>query len=317
MIFKNEDRPDVAIGIDRTVLGGDAVFLAFRIFHPFSVETDGGKLHLAKVVRGTGKKNRAAGSALDGTRVIRQDVSFAVDLFEDRAWFTDSDVKKHGGAEKAVVAGAVSSAFGVIKLIEKEASDTIFTDARYAAAKKSDSSAPFDGLNQAARAVKMYGVPMLVCSETWLGNFLKIEGVAKTLTDLYGRGFIKEVIGAVPEAMKSLGITFGVKGILVGDDAFWDITGKEDAAAVIGLRREGETDALMSAMMQPSYGIAPTFIPFDGATTEKPFKVDTSWDTDKKRNVVDAECECDLKEVNAEGCVLVKLPEVNVSAPTT
>lgn len=307
MIFKNEERADIAVGIDRNVLGGDAKFIALRIFRPFPVTTDGGKLHLAQVVRGTGSKNRTAGTALAGTRVEKKDVSFSCDSYEDRAWFTDSDVKKFGGAETAILAGANTASYGVVKLIENDAAAIIFTDARYAAALTTDTEAPFDGINKAAISVKMYGTPYLVCSETWLANFVKIKNVAQILTDLYGRGFIKEVLGAVPEAMKSLGISFGVKGIIVGDDAFWYLDGKTDAAAVIGMR-ESAADPLVSAMSEPVYGIAPVFIPFDGATIDKPFKIDTAWDTDKKRNVVDAECECDLNEVNSAGCVLVKTP---------
>lgn len=307
MAFKHEKRNDVAVGLSRKTLGGVAKLLASIIFPIFRVSEVGGKLSVAQQILGTGTKNRTAGDSLTGTRITTKEIDYSCDKYEDRARLSEREVKLLGGEQNAINSGARTASYGVMKQIEAEAAATVFTTARYSAAYTSTTAAPFKGIADAAKAVKRFGEPHLFCSESWLANFVAIPAVATTLKDLLGQGVIASLLGYEEKIMAAVGIVFGVKAIHVGDDDFWNISGKTDAAVVIAIRPEIVNDVISGVKMQPCYGFAPEFLPEDG-TEDAPFSIDTDWDSAAKDNLVDASQEIDVKELNADGAVLIKLP---------
>ena len=306
-MLKNEKRADIARGISRKVLGGAVRFIVPNIFYMFPVREIGSKFSCAKVILGEAVKNRSAGASLTGTRIEMKDVDYNCDAFEDRARLTEKEIVQYGSEDIAIESGAKTASYGVMKKVEAEGIAILFTSARYAAAYTSTAAAPLLGINNAANAVKRYGTPYLVCSESWLASFVSIPAIATLLKDLYGNNAIMGILGGEEKIMAAAGITFGVKGILVGDDNFWQVSGMTNAAAVVALRPEIANDVITGVKSMPCYGFAPTFLPTD-ATLDNPFAVETGYDADSKDNLVDATQNVDLNEINAEGCVLVKLP---------
>lgn len=312
-IVRNEARPDLAAGLSRKALAGAATFLAPILFPTFRVAERGGTIACAQVVRGTAVKNRSSGVALTGTRVAPVDVTYSVNKYEGRDLLDDSDVKDAGGEESALAAAAKFAGYDAIKLYEQDAAATIFTATRYAAATSIVAATPFDALNAAAIAVKDYGRPTLVCSETWLNNFVKISAVSKVLKDLFGHGWFREIhdLGNVNRA---LGAAFGVDGVVIGDNNFWAVAGGSgggaydytDAAAVVAIRDVGG-DPRGTAKKLPTYGFAPTFLPENGSLDE-PFEVETAYLPTVRQSAVTAVLHAVPKEINASGAVLVKLP---------
>lgn len=312
-IAKNESRPDLAAGLSQKALAGAATFLAPILFPAFRVAERGGTIACAQVVRGTAVKNRTSGTALTGTRVAPVDVSYSVAKYEGRDLLDDSDVKDAGGEENAIAAAARFAGYDAIKLYEKDAAATVFTSTRYAAATSIVAATPFDALNKAALSVKNYGKPTLVCSESWLNSFVKIAAVSTVLKDLFGHGWFKE-IHDLGNVNKALGAAFGVDGVIIGDDAFWAVSGGSggdaynytDAAAVVALRDVGG-DPRGTAKKIPTYGFAPTFLP-DGGSLDEPFDVETAYLPDVRQSAVTAVLHAVPKEINAAGAALVKLP---------
>ena len=307
MRFNSEKRADIAVSIEAQALAGASKFVAKYIFPQFSVTEAGGTISFAKVNKGTGSKNRENGKALNGSYVSPVQISYTVAMYEDRARLTDKDVAGYANDDAAIISGAMSAAYGVIAKVEKDAADTVFTTERYSAALAITADDPFGAMMNAATAVKRFGTPTLVCSESWLAKFVAIEGVRKVLSDLYGHQIIRDVINAIPEAVKACGAVFGVQKIIIGDDSFWSVAEKTDAAAVIGIREELGNDPRTMAKTFPAFGVAPTLIP-DGGDLSHPLEVETGYDPSTKDNLVDCQLGTAITVINADGAVLVKLP---------
>lgn len=315
-----ESRPDLAVGIEANVLGGAAKMIAPRLFPRFRVAERGGQIAVAVSSTGTGVKNRTQGNALTGGRNTSADITYAVDKFEARTKLDERDAKDHGGVEPAVAAAARVSAYAALKLHEDAAAALLFSATRYAAATSIVAATPFDAIARAAQAVKRYGRPKLVCSETWLADFVKIETVAKYLLELYGHGVIAGVVAGLPDALKAAGAAFGVTEILVGDDDFWAVSGGTgasaydytDAAAVVALRDdEMKSDVVSTIKSLPTYGFEPVFLPEADSTLDFPFEIETTYLPDTKDSAVDATLYAVPKEANAGAAKLVKLPAAN------
>lgn len=307
MKFNSEKRPDIAVSIAPKTLAGAARFIAPIVFPQFSVTEAGGTISFAKVNKGKGEKDRAAGTALQGSQITPVAVSYNTAMYEDRARLTDKDVCGYANDDAAILSGAMSAAYGVISKVEEDAAAAIFTSTRYSAAKAITTDDPFGGMMEAATTVKHYGTPTLVCSEFWLAKFVSIPEVRKVLVEIYGHQIVRDVINAVPEAIKACGAVFGVQQILIGDNAFWSVEGMTDAAAVVGIREELGNDPRTMAKTFPAFGVTPTLIP-TGGDVAHPLEIETGYDPNTKDNLVDAQLGCAITVINAAGAVLVKLP---------
>lgn len=313
-----ESRPDLAVGIEAKVLGGAAKMLAPRLFPRFRVAERGGTIAAAKLNYGSGGvKNRAQGAALSGVRDPSKDVTYAVARYEGRTLLDDRDVKDHGGVEPAVASAARTSCYDALKLHEADAAALLFNATNYAAAASIVADTPFDAIARAAQAVKRYGTPKLVCSESWLADFVKIPSVAKYLLELYGHGIIGGIVAGLPDALKSAGVAFGVKELIIGDDDFWRISGTTggtpydytDAAAVVALRdEEMKVDVIATAKALPCFGFEPVFLPEKDSTLDFPFEVETTYLSETKDSAVDAALYAAPIVINAAALKLVKLP---------
>lgn len=318
-IIPTENRPDLAVGLTRSTLPGVAQFIAPKLFPAFRVAEKGGKISCAQRVVATGTKNREAGSALTSQRVANFDVEYATDTYEGSAYLTDRDIKDHGGIDPAINAAKIAAAYAAVKLYEKDAAALVFSSARYTAATTIDADAPFDAFAGAALAVKHYGEPVLVASETWLRNFVKLPKVVETLRALYGDGWFK-YIADLSNVNDAIGQAFGVKRVLIGDDDFWAVAGGSgasaydysNAAAVVALRpNEMAAGVVQTVKAVPCYGFAPTFLPESSAGLDEPFSVSTVFRDATRDNAVDVTLDAVPKEINAAAAKLVKLPAAN------
>lgn len=318
IIFKNESRPDIAAGLTKTIMTGSARLIGHMIFPPVAVKEKASTLTFAKRNSGTATKNRAAGVTLTGTHNAQKSVAYVCDKYEDRAFVRTEDIIEFGGEQAAMNSTALVSGFAVAKETEKDSAALVINATTYAGALEININAPFAALTTAAVAVKRYGTPVLVCSEYWLNELVASPIVAQSLLKLYGGKIIQEVVTGMPEAMKALGSVLGVADVLVGDNDFWKVESYEDAAAVVAIRPEvKDMNAMAVLKSMPSFGCQPTFIPYEDASADKPFEVETAYDTGAKSNVVDVTAHTKSLIINGEGAQVVKLPATGLVTVTT
>lgn len=319
-MFKNESRPDIAVGLVRKTLSGAVRFVSHVLFPPAPVAERGGTISCAQNLTATGVTNRSAGTSLSGTHNAHVDISYTCAKHEARAYVDDTDIKNHKGEEPAIAATAKVAAYGAIKKYEDVSAALLINATNYAAALPININAPFAALATAAVSVKKFGAPYLVCSEYWINEFVSSPIVSAHLIKLYGDRIIQDVQTGIESALKAVGIAWGVKGIIIGDDDFWKVSGLEDAAVVVALRPNDMTaDVISTIKALPCFGFAPTFLP-EGSTEQAPLQIDTVYLSDPKSNAVDATLYAVPKIINAGGFKLVKLPAagmVTVTTPTT
>ncbi len=306
-IFKNESRPDIAVGLTTSALRGAARFISHVLFPVWGTSEKGNSLTVAQRITNAVTTNRAQGADLSGIRVAAVSKSYTCSKIERRSVMDDEDIKNAGGEEPAIAAGALAAGRDVLLGVEALSAAAVFTDAAYAAASAIDAEAPFAAIAMQARAVKDYGDPVLVCSESWLTNFVSMRTVAAHLRLLYGDRAVLDVLSQTEAVMKSIGLVFGVKNILVGDDAAWAVANKTDAAAVVAVRPEAQTAPAMTVKAKPCFGLGPTFLP-DPAAADAILEIDTVFLGTEKDNAVDATAWFTPLVLNAAGRGLVKLP---------
>ena len=318
MIFKNESRPDIAQGLVVKLLTGAVNLVGHILFPPMLVKEKTGSITIAQRVTGTATTDRAAGATLTAGHVANKSSSWTCSKHEKRSYVTDEDIIEMGGEEPAIAAIAQVSAFSVLAKTEAAAAALVINATNYANAIAININAPFAAITTAATRVKRYGEPVLVCSEYWLNELVSSPIVAASLLKLYGDKIIQDVKTGLPTALTAVGSLFGVKRIVVGDDDWWKVTSYEDAAAVVAIRPEiagMDIRAVIKAL--PCFGFQPTFIPSADPSLDKPFEVETVYDTGSKSNCVDATIHSVPVVGNSEAMQLVKLPAAGLVTVTT
>ena len=286
-IVNNENRPDLAVGLSKRALAGAATMIAPVIFPAFTVREKAGTIACAKVIRGTGTKNRAKGATVNATRVVSLPITYTVNKYEGRDILDAEDVKDAGGLEAAIAAGTRGAGYDAIALLEQDAKAALVAATATTPVAYIDTTIPFDSLFQCAQTVKDYGKPVLVASETFIREFVKLPAVSQVLTDLFGHGWFNDIrdLGNVNRA---LGAAFGVDAVIIGDDNFWAVDNGK-TAFVVALREEAKTDARNVAKRLPSLGFMPVFLPEENSTAEEPFAVSTAYLPETKDNAVDVD----------------------------
>ncbi len=306
-IVNNENRPDLAVGLSKRALAGAATMIAPVIFPAFPCREKAGTIACAKVIRGTGTKNRAKGTALAGTRVEPEDITYSVNKYEGREILDDSEIKDAGGLDNALAAASRWAGYDAIALLEGDAHAALNNAAAPGeAVAVIDPDKPFDFLFVAAQTVKDFGRPVLVCSESFIRKFVSFPGVASVLTDLFGHGWFKDIRagGDLENVQAALGSAFGLSGVVIGDDRFWT---DENDAWVVGYRPEAQTDARSVVKRLPSLGFMPVFLPEDASSLEEPFAVSTAYLPNTKDNAVDTTLYAVPKVINHEAVARVSI----------
>lgn len=308
IIVANENRPDLAAGLDKNTIAGAATLVGPQIFPPMIVGEKTSTIQVAKVNRGGGVKNRTKGQNLAGVRVESVPMTYTVNSYEGRDILSDGDVRDCGGLDNALAAGARGAAWDAFKLYETDCHDAVsgaFADSGNTySAHEIASAAPFDALAQAAQEVKDYGKPYLVCSETFIREFVKFPKVQEVLTDLFAHNWFKDIreVGVVNQA---LGLAFGTDAVIIGDDNFWVDT---DAAYVVAVREEAKTDPRNVLKRLPSLGATIQTLPEENSTPEQPFQVSTVYLAEQKDSAVDVDYFAVPKVANVKAVAKVTLP---------
>lgn len=287
IIFNNENRPDIAAGLDKQAIAGAASLVGPQIFPLVNVAEKTSTIAAAQVITGSGVKNRTAGQSLAGARTSATPMPYTVNSYEGRDILSDTDIKDAGGVDNAIVAGARGAAYDAMGLYETDCFNAIsgaFAGNSYSA-HAITTAAPFDALAQAAQEVKNYGKPVLVASETFIRDFVKNDKVRETLTDLFAHNWYND-IRDLGNVNKAIGLAFGVDGVIIGDDNFWTET---SAGYVVGYREEAKTDARNVIKKLPSLGATMQFLPEENSTAKQPFQVSTSYLPNTKDNCVDVD----------------------------
>ncbi len=310
-ILPNESRPDIAAGVVSQLMGGAARHIAPRLFPIVKTGQRAGSWYLATFAGPSVTTGRSFGNTLSGTHKANSPKSWETARHESRVKLEDADIEDMGGVDPAVLASAEEG----VRAVSLKLDNVAYLAAKTAASTPAELNpvAPFAAIADAAVKVKRYGEPYLFCGESWLNEFVKNALVQLTLRGLYGDRIILDITTGVESVLKAVGVAFGVKGILVGDDeAFSYLSNPADAtsvvldktnAFVIALRDMG-ANPLLTAKVQPVFGLMPVFLPGD----ESEVQVDTSYDSDVKVNNVDATVQAAALVVNAGACKAVAIP---------
>ncbi len=306
-IIENQNRPDIAAGLDKQAIAGAATLITPKIFPSVVVGEKAGKLYAAKVITGGGQKNRTKGNAVSAARVEAVETNYSVDSYEGRDIFGDEDIKDAGGVENAIVAGARGAAYDAFKLYETDGWTTLsgaFAGNSYDPVEITTSAA-FANLAEAADKVKRYGKPLLVCSETFIRDFVKIPDVRETLTTLYAHDWFKDIrdLGTVNPG---LGLALGVDSVLIGDDTMLPAEAAS-AAYVVGYREEAKEDARNVIKRLPSLGYTAQFLPEENSTVDQPFAVSQGYLPTTKDCFVDVDYWAQPVVANKEAVAKVTL----------
>ena len=215
-ILRNEDRPDIAAAVAGKLMGGAAKHIAARLFPIIKTKQRDGSWYLATITDATVVSGRSYGDALTGTHKANSKKTWSTTSQETRICLTDADIEDMGGVDAAVLASAEGSVRPLALKLDNLAYAAVKTAASTPA--QLNPGAPFKAIAAAAVAVKRYGEPYLVCSESWLNEYVANSIVALHLRGLYGDRIIQDIATGVDKALEAAGIAFGVKGIIIADD---------------------------------------------------------------------------------------------------
>ena len=310
-ILPNESRADIATAIKDQLMGGAARHIAPRLFPIVKTGQRAGSWYLATFAGPSVTSGRSYGNTLSGTHKANSSKSWETARQESRVCLEDADIEDMGGIDPAVLASAEEG----LRAIGVKLDNLAYLAVKTAASTPAEISpvAPFAAIADAAVKVKRYGEPYLVCGESWLNQFVKNTTVQLTLRGLYGDRIFLDITTGVESVLSAVGVAFGVKGIIVGDDAaFTYLANSADAtsgvvdktnAFVVALRDMG-ANPLVTAKVQPVFGLMPVFIPGDDAEVQ----VETSYDAGGKVNNVDATVWAAALTVNAGAAKAVAIP---------
>ena len=310
-ILPNESRADIAAAVIPQFMGGAAKHIAPRLFPIVKTGQRAGSWYLAKFAGPSVTSGRSYGTSLSGTHKANDATSWETVRQESRICLEDADIEDMGGVDPAVLASAEEGVRAVCLKIDNVAYLAVKTAASTPA--ELNPGAPFAAIADAAVKVKRYGEPYLVCGESWLNQFVKNALVQVTLRGLYGDRIFLDITTGAENILNAVGVAFGVKGIILGDDeAFSYLSNPADAtsvvvdktnAFVVALRDMG-SNPLLTAKVQPVFGLMPVFIPGDAGEVQ----VDTSYNSEDKVNNVDSTVWAKPTTVNAGAAKAVAIP---------
>ena len=310
-ILPNEPRADIAAAVKGTLMGGAAKHIAPRLFPVVKTGQRDGSWYLSQFVNPGVTTGRSYGNALTGTHKANAKKTWSTSSHENRVCLTDADIEDMGGLDPAVLASAEEG----VRAIALKLDNLAYLAVKTAASTPADlnPAAPFKAIADAARAVKRYGDPWLVCGESWLNTYVANENVALHLRGLYGDRIFLDITTGVESVLNAVGVAFGVKGIIVGDDdAFTYLSNPADTTSgavdatngfVVALRDMGASP-LATAKVQPVFGLMPIFVPGD----EGEVQVETSYDSSTRVNNVDTVVWATALTVNAGAAKAVAIP---------
>jgi len=297
VIFNNESRPDLAKAIRTNYT---AEYLFPKVFPVVNVYEEGGVFSAATRISPTADKARDYDDALTLNHLGNTPISYSTSKVETRIVVDDVDLKNKGDNLDEIQAEMANiGAEGTVGEIEKAAADLL--DSSAAETLELDTTSPLATIAEGAYKVADYGLPTLVCSQSFLTSLLKIKGFTAPILKLFGSEVITGLISGADAVLQSVGGWMGLPGgILVGKDAFWG-----NSAFVVATRPEMQdpSRAYWTAKAKASLGATLTFLPRD--TEGNPWFVDTVYLSSNKLNAVDVGLKSVCKVFNADAIVKI------------
>lgn len=298
-----------------------------KVFPVIFVRGKGGKIYVAgkNLTNGQGTKGRSDGTSLSGTALATVEVSYSTGRVEGRGKIYEHEMHGYSSQEAAEQNGATLAGRLVLNTVEKDAMAVIFSSARISGATSGTAKGILKELHNAAKSVRAYGKPWLVCSDQAfldLCGLSKIEDRLATATKASGDiGFMALQDEKVLQTISTL---LYFNGIAVYDS---DIVGDtyDGYVAVVAVQPEtigaSSDQVLTVAKTKAMAGATIVCLPEDAPAGE-PFTLSTAADRDNKCNLFDAEGWLQIKEfkgwtVNGTsgaledngGAVLISIPE--------
>lgn len=234
--------------------------------------------------------------------------------------------KTYGGIDPTDRIGVTAACRSVRRGYEKAGADLVLADARYNDGAYLKDGQVLIGIQNAALSVGRYwGRTVLAASTLWLQRFVLASDVSAKLTALIGNSFnaasfADAVAGAPNAALGMLRAFLPFDEILVGDDDFWSLTDKTDAAIVARLPPAdfGNDPEEMEMTMRehPIHGVSVWWQP-DPQDRDILFQARSFFDDANDNNVYKAKGWYQLKQLNSGAMKVVKFMPTAVSTTTT
>jgi hypothetical protein len=234
--------------------------------------------------------------------------------------------KGYGGIDAADRIGVTAACRSVRRKHETDASAKVITAARYNAGTYLTDGQVLRGMQTVALSVgRYYGKTVLAGSTTFFQNFVMASDVSAKIASLVGNGFDPKKFADAVEGQPSVALAIlraflPFDEVLVGDDAFWALSGKTDAGIIARLpsvEDAADPERMEMAMRENAvYGVGPWYLP-DPASREILFQCRSYFDDSNDCNIYKAKGFFDLLELNASAAKIVKFTPPAVSTTTT
>lgn len=268
--------------------------------------------------------SRAAGAAPTATFLATSNTSYSAAEYNKRYAIARDEVKSYGGVENADRAGVKAAVRSCFRSFEDVAAGKVIDATGYGNAVALASGKVFEGLQKAAQNVKRYpGKLVLVCSHDWFLDFISQADVKEAIQATFGNGGVQQLQqlwSREPEAMKMMMATvMQFDTILIGDNEHWQVTDREDGAAIIKIPDPASVanrdDLVMLYKERPVYGISEFWLP-DPVNNELLFKAESFYERKDVANYYDAYAWFDILELNAGAKQIVTLPSQTFATTT-
>lgn len=242
--------------------------------------------------------DRVSGAAPTATLVAPSNVSYTCTEKIARTGVSRDEVLQWGGIEKADAIASKLAKRSVLKAVESLQAQAIITSSAYSAASDVH-TAIFDGIGQAADSVRLYGGKMaLILSSYGYRWLVKQTEVTGKLGYSFANGKMEDILSINENVVKAmLQSLFLFDYVLIGDDASWKITHREDACVVARVADPEEG----SEKIDPVLGKTVVYTSGDGDFTMESFYSDTT-----KTNYYDATEYAVVKVLNAGAAKVLK-----------
>jgi hypothetical protein len=234
--------------------------------------------------------------------------------------------KGYGGIDATDRIGVTAACRSVLRKHETDSGVKVITTARYNDGTYLTDGQVLRGMQTVALSVgRYYGKTVLAGSTTFFQNFVMASDVSAKIASLVGNGFNPQqfadaVAGSPNVALALLRAFLPFDEILVGDAAFWALTGKTDVGIIARLPSAedvADPERMEMAMRENAvYGVGPWYLP-DPATRDILFTCRSYFEEGTDCNIYKAKGWFDLVELNAGACKIVKFMPPAVSTTTT
>lgn len=262
------------------------------------------------------------------SRVTLEEATTAFTCVEKGKAYTIPEAREstYGGIDPTDRIGVTAACRSVMRAYEKTGADLILGNTAYNAGTILHDGGVLAGIQTAGLSVGRYwGRTVLAASTLWLQRFIMASDVSAKLTALIGNSFnaaafADAVAGAPNVALGMLRAFLPFDEILVGNDDFWSLSGKTDAAVIAKVPPAdfGNDPEEMEMVMRenPIHGVSVWWQP-DPADRDVLFQARSYFDDGNDNNVYKAKGWFAMAQLNAGAVKIVKFTPPSISTTST